>query len=688
MGFINETLRLSMSHFEPHWFYALIGIIVALVTCGFTPVVASPVMTEGEHHWVFIRRLLYFALLILAGWLAITVAAAAGTTSPTHAIAAVQRAFGRWWTALLGAFVAALMVRLIYHRYGGPFVSRIWRSLRVGQPADELSDMKSELTRDVASDYNPRTFYKPGTIFTGCDEQGAPVYLTESEWYDTHHMVVGATRFGKGKTFQIWADQAVRRGDTVFLIDPKGDKFLPGIIEESALAAGKRFISLDLANETTPGAYSPFVGGTPLDRRARFFTIMEMDERGTDADHYKALARSLSMNLFKDGETPKIRTVLQSLKAVRDQDEEAGKPLSTVIARLEEWSEYEKLNPKKAGFSVEQSLLNGAVVYVTSSIDNAVLKGATRALIVEILQESKRLERQRETKLSLFIDELRFLVSKPVMDGLATIAGAGVNMSVAFQNLGDLLTPDDTRLDGRSVQQSVTVNCQVKVVFGGTDFETAEYVAEASGTTIKTVRKFEATETNVAGGEKWAGNRTLGDQEEAVITANRVLSLAQFTGVLLRPRQLALIVGIAHITYTPKPVIAAPKAEPAAKPEQAAKPEPAAKVVAVAPAPAPAKIAPVAPAAKKAKPAAAAKPATATAPALPDPSPEPMPPVGAIDDDDDRPGWAYAADMDPADGPEVVGEPVKAPRKRKKPKAAETVENGAADAAASSEAAE
>ena len=66
-----------------------------------------------------------------------------------------------------------------------------------------------------------------------------------------------------------------------------------------------------------------------------------------------------------------------------------------------------------------------------------------------------------------------------------------------------------------------------------------------------------------------------------------------------------------------------------------------------------------------------------------------MPPVGAIDDDDDdRPGWAYAADIPASDAPDVVGEPVKpAPRKRKKAKPAAS-EGGAADAAPSSEAAE
>ena len=117
----------------------------------------------------------------------------------------------------------------------------------------------------------------------------------------------------------------------------------------------------------------------------------------------------------------------------------------------------------------------------------------------------------------------------------------------AFQNFGDLLNPDDQRLDGRSVLQSVTVNSQLKYVFGGTDAQTAEFVAEASGMVQKKIVRFEKTEINRSGGETWARHRTLADQEEPLIPVSRVLALPPRVAVLLRPKAVAEIISVAPI---------------------------------------------------------------------------------------------------------------------------------------------
>ena len=89
---------------------------------------------------------------------------------------------------------------------------------------------------------------------------------------------------------------------------------------------------------------------------------------------------------------------------------------------LIEWARIQSLNPHSQGLSIEKCLLNNAVVYIKGSLDDKVIRGATRILIMEIIQEANRLEKARNNHLTLVIDELRFLTSNAVVDATATFA--------------------------------------------------------------------------------------------------------------------------------------------------------------------------------------------------------------------------------------------------------------------------
>jgi len=124
-------------------------------------------------------------------------------------------------------------------------------------------------------------------------------------------------------------------------------------------------------------------------------------------------------------------------------DDQTFQAMSTLRSRLAEWRDYPKLNP---------------------SLDDSVIRGATSAFIIEVIQEARRLSDERDSHISLFVDELRFLISKPLTDALATIAGFNVNITLAFQSLADLESPEDTTLDGKAIAAAVLTNAQIKLI--------------------------------------------------------------------------------------------------------------------------------------------------------------------------------------------------------------------------------
>ncbi|GBQ46992.1 TraM recognition domain-containing protein [Komagataeibacter europaeus] len=469
----------------------------------------------------------------------------------------------RWLPMLPLFLIVGIICRLVYHRWAVPRISSLLRRMRITQTEDTVSDMKNEITKYRAIDYDPLKYMRPGEMFLGLDiSTKAPQYLDLATWDETHKITVGTTRYGKGITFQIWASQAIRRGKTLFHIDPKTDKYMPHVLKQEAEKHGKTFLSVDLMSRDAKGTYAPFVHGSPEDRRSRLYEVLSLRDSGTTADFYKTVARRYLVNIFHDADAQNQPTtipwLLEQVEAMkeddtgnRDEDTARRKSLESVVSRLTEMAAYERISGK-GGFSIAKTLLNpnGAVVYFRGHLEDQVILAATRAFIIELRQEIKRLHQDRKTEVEIQVDELKFLLSKTILGSLATITGEGATFCLAFQSFGDIENPEDETINGRAALQAIKVNCQVKEFFGGSDSDTARWIAETTGDTSKRAVRMEQTEVNAMGGESWASKRTFGDVQEYVIPENVVKALTPKVAVLMRPNHLATVVTVAPVKVT------------------------------------------------------------------------------------------------------------------------------------------
>ena len=459
MRLIGRIEDLLLGNLDPYWFWSMGVVLLTLATIGIAPVVLEAGVGSHGTLMVYSRRVLLSFLAAL-----VTLGIGGGIMLPSrlgHELAGDLESEWAWnWGPfLVAAIILGLGTRILWQRYGSPWVSQKLRAWRTEQETERLSDIRTELGTYEAFDYHPPDYYEPDRVFTGLTPDREPAYLSLADWYQTNKTVIGATRFGKVITAQIWADQAIRRGDCLIFIDPKGDEFMPQVLRQICGEAGRKFIFLDLFDQNARGSWAPFTGGTPQDRRSRFYDIMDMADRGTDADHYKAGARRRIFPLFDAGSSTSIAALLHVVEAMSRASEDNEKALSTLFSRLTEWNGYRKFAPKPGkGFSVEQSLLNNAVVYVRGSLDDLVVNAATRAFIMEVVQEARRLKHQRTAHLTLMVDEVRFTLSETLLRALATILGANADIVTMYQNFGDLKSPIDERIDGDSALQSVRVD--------------------------------------------------------------------------------------------------------------------------------------------------------------------------------------------------------------------------------------
>lgn len=435
------------------------------------------------------------------------------------------------WFTLFAAAASGWMIRFMLLRYALPAWSGILRKLRNTQTDDTPTDIRLEASRFNVKDFLPSKYYKKDAILVGLSEEDKPIHIPADTWYETNMQVIGPTRYGKGVIMGGLMDQAIRRGDCLFYIDPKKDKFAPHVMYQACKATGRKFYYLTLHDDGI-GKWAPFAGGTDRDGLTRLETAFGLDFTGDPGtDYYKSQERKELEKAFR--QTRQVE-VLKRLMEETDANR--------INAELARWSNIESLCPKKgSGFSIEKALKEGAVVYVQGSLDDSVVKTATKIFIAELIQEARRLDKERKTHLTAVIDEVSFLASKTLAQALATAVGFRVNFVLAYQSQNDLLNIDDKSVNPKYVHQSINVNSQIKAVYGGADFETAEWAANLSGTIIKEVTRMEKTDISNTGGETWDNQRFVGAQEENYINTNMVLTLPPRVCVFVQPRHLASI---------------------------------------------------------------------------------------------------------------------------------------------------
>lgn len=527
---------------DPMWWIWVSGILFILCMIHFLPLELE---SDNHHFWdrvlLLVRRTGLISLVgigfVLPG--VIYIGFGALSTSADQRVMSnlvldwYLDMLGRYWTLPAAAVIAGVAANFCWHRYGEPYLSNLQRKYRVNQSVELQSDARDEVSNYITVRYDPVLLFMEGFYFVGKDEKGAPIYIERKFFEETHVGMFAPTRFGKGVSAGVILAQAARYGNTVVAVDPKDDDNLPYILEAEAKRQNRPFVYLDL-NPEGKGSWDPFKGGAERDKRSRVIKTFNLEAGGTNADVYKAKERAVVDKVLKttDGS---IRAMLEAATVLGAKDD-----LSSFRDGLSEWAQISTFmaNRKRKGHSIEQSLLNNAIVYVRGSIGDGVVKRATRAYISELMQEVKRLRHQRTSHCTIFVDEVRFVISEELVDALATVAGFQVNMLLATQSVSDLRNPEDKTIDGQALQQSFETNCQIKFIYKAGDALTAKWGRELSGTKWIRVARNEKLVVNRWGGEKWEKARAMDKVEVPVISENKLLHLPPMVYVLYMPGRI------------------------------------------------------------------------------------------------------------------------------------------------------
>ncbi|EFR6819705.1 type IV secretion system DNA-binding domain-containing protein [Salmonella enterica] len=383
-----------------------------------------------------------------------------------------------------------------------------------------------------STEYNPLDYIdlKKG-VFIGLNKDDQPQYITIKEFKTQHAAIIGTTGSGKGVTATVLLYQAILSDEAVFVEDPKDDEWAPHVLREACKKAGKKFTLINLNKLNFQLDLLADISHEQLEEL--FNAGFSLAKKGDVSDFYRIKDRRAARN------TAAIHEKGMTLRDLFNTDfvQSLREDVPAFFGELEEIALVNSINATN-GFSLKEVFDEGGCCYIIGSTRNQKIISAQRMILTRLIQIAETRDRINTTPrtVAIFLDELKYHLSRPALEGLGTARDKGVHIFMAFQATDDLRDcPSD--LNGDSVIGAVIENAKFKLIYKIQNPETAEWAARMTGS-ILVDDEMRKVRTDLSLTEKVDTDRMIRQAESYYIDSNMFLNLPEKVGFVFTSTEL------------------------------------------------------------------------------------------------------------------------------------------------------
>lgn len=402
----------------------------------------------------------------------------------------------------------------------------------------DIRDVYHSMTKPFS--FDPVGFFKEDKMFFGLDEREKPIYLDWSKFQKSHVQVMGCTGSGKGVISICLLSQVLLNGGSTVVFEPKqgGDEWAPHVLRNICKQFNKGFHLIDLQALTPQINLLQDISPEQLDQLLQ--AGMGIEDKGGDGDYYRLkdrkAAREGSYFAEKAQNFPHLQYLMQKELPEHLKVADSFSDKLEMICNITSVQTSDGLNLKGA-------IEKGDCIYIIGSPDRAQIKLLQRMVLLRIKQLVEHRDRLVEHRhVTIFIDEVKYFLTRPVLDSLAMIRDHQCNLILAHQAPGDLYdVPKD--IDGQACYACVTNNTNLKLIYKINDDKDRKMAASLTG--AKVIRRdSKEVLTNSGMGELIETDKkhTM-DMQVPLYDENFFAALNERVGVLLG-------VGVAKLCFT------------------------------------------------------------------------------------------------------------------------------------------
>lgn len=350
-----------------------------------------------------------------------------------------------------------------------------------GCAADVMNDAGK--MRVLAAPFDPGPYIQKARraghdeIFMGLGQNRKPVLFPRAKLDKNHVEILGESGVGKSSLAGVLLSQFAAAGESVIVLDPKGDRMLPGALARAASLYGFPVTYIDLRFGQPP-QLNPFLGARRDQVEELLQVALELGKTGSGAvDFYRGNDREATgymADAFADGETSMPELLEKAAEDERvTQNENLWREFRQ-IARVPAFNVHQG----QGGHDLERLIQRGGVIYATGSTTRLEVQAGQKLILQRVMQILDE-RRDQSQPVAIFLDELKYILSPAALRAAGTIRDRNVHLLFAHQSIGDL--SDCQGLDPKAVRGAIWGNSGIKIAYKMLDAETARELSLISG---------------------------------------------------------------------------------------------------------------------------------------------------------------------------------------------------------------